>query len=71
MKELFIQGGTIFIVVFITAVIAFSIYKGDFFRTSDLPAVPDDLELRRRENETMLRHERRGSHQRHLKILEK
>ncbi len=46
------------------AVIAFGIYKGDFSRVSKPSLPPDELELRRRANETMLRHERRASYER-------
>ena len=46
------------------AIIAFGIYKGDFSRVSEPPPPPDELELRRRANETMLRHERRALYER-------
>ena len=45
-------------------IIAFGIYKGDFSRVSEPLPPPDELELRRRANETMLRHERRALYER-------
>ena len=48
----------------IVAIIAFGIYKGDFSRVNQPTSPPDELELRRRANETMLRHERRALYER-------
>jgi len=70
MQEFIINAGIIFALCSPTiAIIAFSIYKGDFAQTREAPLPPDELELRRRENETMLRHERRAAHERHFNNL--
>lgn len=46
------------------AIIAFGIYKGDYSRGREPSSLPDELELRRRANETLLRHERRALYDR-------
>lgn len=71
MKEFFINAGVV--LGFFTptaAIIAFNIYKGNFVRDSEPYSPPDELELRRRDNETMLRHERRADFARRMKELE-
>ncbi|WP_305824890.1 hypothetical protein [Massilia brevitalea] len=70
MQEFYILGGAILAIIIIAAVITFSLNKGDSSRTNELSSVPDELELRRRDNETMLRHERRAAHERHFQNLE-
>jgi hypothetical protein len=63
MQEFFTHAAAILIICAATAaIIAFSIYKGDFAPKRELYYPQDELELRRRENETMLRHERRAAH---------
>lgn len=65
MYEFLVQAGTILAICSPTAaIIAFSAYKGDFSQKHEPYSPPDELELRRRDNETMLRHERRAAHAR-------
>lgn len=63
MQEFLIQAGTILVICSPTAaIIALSIHNGDFFQQREANPLPDELEIRRRDNETMLRHERRAAH---------
>ena len=72
MQEFIINAGIILAICSPSAVIiAFSICRGDFSESDGRPSPPDELELRRRENETMFRHERRAAHERHFNNLEK
>lgn len=70
MQEILINAATILAICSPTAaVIAYSVYKGDFSKVGERPSAPDELELRRRKNETMVRHERRAAHERHSNNL--
>lgn len=70
MQEFLINAAIILAICSPTAaVIAYSVYKGDFSRAGGLSSAPDELELRRRENETILRHERRAAYERHFNNL--
>lgn len=70
MQEFYILGVIILAIIVIAGVITLIINKGDSSHTNELPSVLDELEMRRRDNETMLRHERRAAHERHFQTLE-
>ena len=70
MHELHILGGIILTIFVFAAVILITTSKGDFSSIKQLPSVLDELEMRIRDNETMLRHERRAAHERHFQSLE-
>lgn len=61
MHEFFIQAGIIVALCSPTAaIIAYSVYKGDFSGARGGSVLIDERELDRREYETMLRHRRRA-----------
>jgi hypothetical protein len=71
MQECFIKAGVFLAICSpIVAIIPYCIYKGDFSPSSAPYSPPDELELRRREHETMLRHEQRAVYARRYKELE-
>ena len=64
MQDFLIDLAVISFICLPLALIAFSIYRGDFKRVITPFLPPSELELRERANETMLRHERRALYER-------